>query len=293
MLLGRDGNQWLSWRDLIRVGPTIGIPHFQRGHVWDHGNVAALLESMLEGAPCGTMVLWQAPVNASPPATDIGEALLRRDPNEVRWWLIDGQQRIRSLLGVLWDAAADPQPLSSADTQRLLAARVATWEIPPVFHGTDMNADPPEPEEHERDAGSSTTAGRTWFLSLPRLAPSGSEGPWTPADVNQARRFPLFRYLSRARPMRHAPSGRRRPPPGPRGLVPLGFVLAHASDEGRVDLEGLRSEARPERLEQEVPWVPHCLAGYGDATSPSVLADPGLRKRWELLLRDLSGPLGD
>ena len=33
-------NHWLSWRDLIGLAPKLGIPHFQRGHVWSQENVA-------------------------------------------------------------------------------------------------------------------------------------------------------------------------------------------------------------------------------------------------------------
>lgn len=287
------GNRWTSWSDLIDLAPEVGIPHFQRGHVWEHGHVAALLESMFEGSPCGSMVLWRPPASSSGPAADIGEALVREKSAEVSQWLIDGQQRMRSLLGVLWDAANDPPSLMAPTTRSALHGRKSCWQVAPVFH--DVASDPegavtPDGEGGWVDDGAS----RTWFVSLPRLASiaGDSSGPWTSDDVALAARFSPFRYLSRRRPMGLTEAGKRPAPRGPRGLVPMSFVLARSDEESRLDLEGIGSETNPEALGRELPWVPHCLTGFGDTPWSRVLDDEILRQGWTLLRAQLAGSRG-
>ena len=51
--------QWWSWRDVMNNAPRLGIPHFQRGNVWDSANRVALLESMYHKSPCGSIVVWR------------------------------------------------------------------------------------------------------------------------------------------------------------------------------------------------------------------------------------------
>ena len=40
-------DRW-SWLDVVRYEDRLGIPHFQRGAVWETGNRTALLESIYE-----------------------------------------------------------------------------------------------------------------------------------------------------------------------------------------------------------------------------------------------------
>jgi hypothetical protein len=44
----------------------LGVPHFQRGLVWDTDSVALLLESIYYGTPCGSIILWK-PSNIAAP----------------------------------------------------------------------------------------------------------------------------------------------------------------------------------------------------------------------------------
>jgi hypothetical protein len=287
------GNRWASWSDLIDLAREVGIPHFQRGHVWEHGHVAALLESMFEGSPCGSMVLWRSPASSSGPAEDIGEALVREKSAEVSEWLIDGQQRLRSLLGVLWDAVNDPPSLMAPRTRKALDARKSCWQVAPVFHG--LASDPASAMTPDGEGGwVDDGATRTWFVSLPRLASlaGDSSGPWTSDDVALAARFAPFRYLSRRRPTGRTRAGNRPAPRGPRGLVPMSFVLAQSDEESRLDLERLGSETSSETLGRELPWVPHCLTGFGDTSWSRVLDDETLRLGWTLLRAQLAGARG-
>lgn len=79
--------------DILRDCPHWGIPHFQRGLVWDDDAVSLLLESLYYDTPIGSFVLWQC-----------------RDQTQGIPWLrderfdhliVDGQQRTRSLYGAL------------------------------------------------------------------------------------------------------------------------------------------------------------------------------------------------
>jgi len=74
---------------------VFGIPHFQRGLVWDDAMLGALLESLYFDRPCGTIVLWK------PHAQGLRDYGLPIGPHaangEIRYLLVDGQQRVRSL----------------------------------------------------------------------------------------------------------------------------------------------------------------------------------------------------
>lgn len=79
---------------LLALYPRLGIPHFQRGLVWNDEATALLLESLYSGTPCGTILLWR-PQNPD----KYGEACL---PGEKYIdLLVDGQQRTRMLYRAL------------------------------------------------------------------------------------------------------------------------------------------------------------------------------------------------
>ncbi|MCC7178934.1 MAG: DUF262 domain-containing protein [Acidobacteria bacterium] len=81
-----------SAEELVGLYDQLSVPHFQRGLVWDTRSIALLLESLFQNTPCGAVILW-----AAPDADQQGVAL-GRSP---RFLIVDGQQRIRSLYGVL------------------------------------------------------------------------------------------------------------------------------------------------------------------------------------------------
>jgi hypothetical protein len=94
---------WWSWKDVVQNRHLLSIPHFQRGSVWDRGNRVALLESLVHASPCGSFVLWKPDSGV----TDVGSPLVLCDASRgAPWvpdkalWLVDGQQRSRSLLAL-------------------------------------------------------------------------------------------------------------------------------------------------------------------------------------------------
>jgi hypothetical protein len=90
-------NESLTWTvgEVLKRVPELGIPHFQRGLVWGEDSQAALLESLFYDTPCGSFVLWQ-PENCEAQ----GVALDAASNRPMRYLVIDGQQRIRSLHSV-------------------------------------------------------------------------------------------------------------------------------------------------------------------------------------------------
>jgi len=90
-----------SIQKLLQESSSIGIPHFQRGYVWNEANISALLESLYFDTPCGNIVLWKIPKMDKSKSEDYGVPLTaQNDKNNIEQFIIDGQQRTRSLLSV-------------------------------------------------------------------------------------------------------------------------------------------------------------------------------------------------
>lgn len=49
-----------SAQELVDAFATLGIPHFQRGLVWNEDSVSLLLESLHWRTPCGNVILWRS-----------------------------------------------------------------------------------------------------------------------------------------------------------------------------------------------------------------------------------------
>jgi hypothetical protein len=73
---------------------TILLPEFQRGYVWNRDQVRGLMRSLYRGYPVGGLLLWETAADTAAvrgSSTGAGQRLL----------LLDGQQRITSLYGVV------------------------------------------------------------------------------------------------------------------------------------------------------------------------------------------------
>ncbi|QOS59675.1 GmrSD restriction endonuclease domain-containing protein [Thermobifida fusca] len=73
---------------------TIVLPEFQRGYVWNREQVRGLMRSLYRGYPVGSLLLWETA--ATDVATRGGTT-----GGGIRLMLLDGQQRITSLYGVI------------------------------------------------------------------------------------------------------------------------------------------------------------------------------------------------
>lgn len=84
--------------DLVLSG-RIRLPSFQRAYRWRPSDVEDLFDSIRKSYPIGNLLLWQRPAPAD--RVSIGPLVL--DVPEVMnaLWVVDGQQRITSLVGAL------------------------------------------------------------------------------------------------------------------------------------------------------------------------------------------------
>ncbi len=74
---------------------SIVLPEFQRGYVWSRDQVRGLLRSLYLNYPVGGLLVWETQAGAS------GMRNAEADPASVRTLLLDGQQRMTSLYGVV------------------------------------------------------------------------------------------------------------------------------------------------------------------------------------------------
>ncbi len=90
------------------------VPQFQREYVWRRQDIVDLFDSIARQYPIGTLFLWGAqPVPTS--RRQIGPLRLPEYKGET-WMVLDGQQRLTTLVGVLlagepqWSDEGDPDP---------------------------------------------------------------------------------------------------------------------------------------------------------------------------------------
>ena len=74
---------------------AMALPEFQRGYVWNRGQVRDLMDSMYRRHPVGSLLVWETKTES---VTRRGDAPL--PPGNVRL-ILDGQQRITSLYGIV------------------------------------------------------------------------------------------------------------------------------------------------------------------------------------------------
>lgn len=102
-------NDVLKW---VREG-RLRLPLFQRDFIWGRQNMIDLLDSIAHQYPIGSIFLWSK--DPMPPSRDHIGPLALSEPRKEQWLILDGQQRLTTLAGVLcrgepgWDASKDPE----------------------------------------------------------------------------------------------------------------------------------------------------------------------------------------
>src|SRR5437868_12385722 len=84
---------------MITAG-EIRIPAFQREFVWKEKQIIELLESVLQGYPIGSILLWAADsklLNIAPVGATSFPVVEERFPTN---YVLDGMQRLSTLYGV-------------------------------------------------------------------------------------------------------------------------------------------------------------------------------------------------
>lgn len=84
--------------DDIHAG-RIRVPSFRRALKWKKRDIRLLLDSVYRGYPIGTMLLWQKPADAA--VVQVGPVRVDAPAHQDARWVVDGQQRITALIGVL------------------------------------------------------------------------------------------------------------------------------------------------------------------------------------------------
>lgn len=108
---------------LVRDG-RIRVPEFQRSFRWSAEDVLALFDSIHRGYPFGSLLLWKRPA----PAARLQVGALSIDAPEVddALWVVDGQQRITSLVNAVDPVAGTRDErfriVYALEAQRFIAA---------------------------------------------------------------------------------------------------------------------------------------------------------------------------
>ncbi|SHN44162.1 GmrSD restriction endonuclease domain-containing protein [Cryptosporangium aurantiacum] len=109
--LGRPRTGYLTTVDLVtevRAG-KVRIPPFQRPYKWQPTDVVTLFDSLRRGFPIGSLLFWRRP--AAEGELSLGPIQMRVPAVPDANWVVDGQQRIISIVGALTapDDVADPR----------------------------------------------------------------------------------------------------------------------------------------------------------------------------------------
>jgi len=88
-------NNEISAKEILDLYPKLAIPDFQRGLVWSYDDIAALLESLFYGIPCGSILIWKP--KSSVPMVPLANFYNQQGSDDDYLIIIDGQQRIRSI----------------------------------------------------------------------------------------------------------------------------------------------------------------------------------------------------
>lgn len=91
--------------DLVHSG-RVRIPKLQRALRWDAEDIHLLVDSVYRGYPVGTLLFWKRPAEAA--VVEIGPVRVDAPARHEAFWVVDGQQRITSLAGVLMGDYTDP-----------------------------------------------------------------------------------------------------------------------------------------------------------------------------------------
>ena len=87
------------------ISGRLRLPQFQRSFRWDAQDVLNLFDSILRGYPFGSLLLWQREAGADD--LRIGALEVQAGARQDALWVVDGQQRITSLVN-----AVDPRGMA-------------------------------------------------------------------------------------------------------------------------------------------------------------------------------------
>ena len=83
------------------VSGKIRVPKFQRPYIWRQHDIFALLDSVYRGFPIGSILVWEAEQENIESTSFIGPIEVGHDLHGKVGYLLDGQQRVSTLVGTL------------------------------------------------------------------------------------------------------------------------------------------------------------------------------------------------
>lgn len=92
----------VNWMDSIRSG-NVQIPKFQRDFVWDLNAIKDLFDSIKNGYPIGSILMWKPESESFERVDEMGGFLLPEPDSPDYWFILDGFQRLSALFGCLND----------------------------------------------------------------------------------------------------------------------------------------------------------------------------------------------
>ncbi|RFU39433.1 DUF262 domain-containing protein [Actinomadura logoneensis] len=115
---------------------TLLLPEFQRGYVWNRDQVRGLMTSLYRGYPVGSLLIWET-------EPSVGGAAVRGETvvsSGAKLLLLDGQQRITSLYGVM---RGRPPAFFEGDANAFLNLRFNVAEERFEFYAASRMKDDP------------------------------------------------------------------------------------------------------------------------------------------------------
>ena len=93
----------------VKSGDLV-VPAFQRPFVWDDDRRLTLLDSIAQGMPIGSLLVWRTSRRDLKAQPEVGGIAIEKPPagSEKVNYLIDGHQRISTLFGALHPGAREP-----------------------------------------------------------------------------------------------------------------------------------------------------------------------------------------
>jgi len=286
---------WWSWKAIIQYSDRLGIPHFQRGAVWEKNNRTALLESIYEQSPCGSFVLWTPKGDSD--SQRHGVPLRAFGQDVAPMWLVDGQQRTRAMLDTFEQLLAVPRDSSGwalvrdADLESLCDLRPARQPSGTQRNATSMDEDAEESTDDDAEES------HFWGVVLPAMTVFDQvEVSYFGAhsESRSVLRGSMFRHISpRARIRFDTQDNEKAVPPIPVGVVPLAALLApisvfHDAEQrtaAELALSSFSTEAPDfQQLDNLIPWGPQFVTGHA-YERPTLGGNPPIPMRW----KDLHG----
>jgi hypothetical protein len=119
-------------KQLCSEADRLTVPQFQRGYVWTESDRLALVKSILEGIPIGSLVMWSNRKYAAIQS------------------IIDGQQRLTSLIRILDPNETDPRFKIHVDVDT--GTLTSGWTLGPRYRSVTLAQLVSEPNQVIRDS---------------------------------------------------------------------------------------------------------------------------------------------